>query len=75
MTSLYTGVLGLQGINKTELKEEEEVIKLLNLIKGLITHSISPKFYSWTDRRGSSNMVSESGGLEFEPWPRIFRCM
>jgi hypothetical protein len=34
--------------------------------KGHLIFSISPKFYSLIDRRGSSNMVSELGGLEFE---------
>jgi hypothetical protein len=44
-----------------------------NLIKGPLAPSISPGFYSRTDRRGPSIMVSESGGLEFEPRSRIFR--
>jgi hypothetical protein len=42
-----------------------------NLIKDPLTPSISLGFYSQTGRGGSSNMVSEPGGFEFEPRPRI----
>jgi hypothetical protein len=33
-----------------------------------------PTWYPSREGGGSSNMVSESGGLEFEPQPRTFRC-
>jgi hypothetical protein len=39
------------------------------LIKDSLAPSISHGFYSWIDRRGPSNMISEPGGLEFEPRP------
>jgi hypothetical protein len=39
--------------------------------KSSLTPSISPEFYSWIGRGGPSNLVSEPGGLEFEPQPRI----
>jgi hypothetical protein len=42
-----------------------------NLIKRLLTHSISRGFYSWTGRGRASIVVSKPGGLEFELWPRI----
>jgi hypothetical protein len=49
-------------------------VECWNMIKGPLTPSISPEFYSRADRGGgSSNMVSEPEGLEFEPQPRIFR--
>jgi hypothetical protein len=48
-------------------------VECWNLIKDPLTPSISPEFYSRADRGGSSNMVSEPEGLEFEPQPRIFR--
>jgi hypothetical protein len=38
-----------------------------NLIKDPLTPSISHE-------GRSSNMVPETGGLEFDPWPRIFYC-
>jgi hypothetical protein len=44
-------------------------------IKSIFAPSISPEFYNQTDRVESSNMVSKLGGLEFEPWSHIFRCV
>jgi hypothetical protein len=41
-------------------------------IKDPLTPSISPKFYSRTGRWGSYNLVSEVGGIEFEPRPKGF---
>jgi hypothetical protein len=45
------------------------------MIKDSPTPSISSEFYSRTDKEGGgfSNMVSEAGGLEFEPQNHTFR--
>jgi hypothetical protein len=42
-----------------------------NLIKSSLIPSILPEFYSWTDRGGRYNVISELGGIEFEPQPHI----
>jgi hypothetical protein len=52
---------------------EHKAHKCWNLIKYPLTPFIPPVFYSWIGI-GASNMVSEPGGLEFEPRPCIFRC-
>jgi hypothetical protein len=40
-------------------------------IKVYLTSSISYGLYSWTSRWQSSNLISESGGIEFKPWSHI----
>jgi hypothetical protein len=40
------------------------------LIKGHLAPLISPEFYSRIDRWGPSIVLSEPGGLEFEPRPQ-----
>jgi hypothetical protein len=43
-----------------------------NQIKDPLTPSLSPGFVIGLVKIGSSNMVSELGGLVFKPPPRIF---
>jgi hypothetical protein len=48
-------------------ERSERCLDCWNLIKGHVVPSISPRLYSWTNRGGPSNLVTEPEGLESKP--------